>query len=125
MSQLWDLSRIVSREDVMLEGDTIPVSARLMALADVFDALVSRRVYKPPMSVDMAVTLISEGRGSQFDPDVVDAFVSARPVFAAIAARYPDSTDALAQKSDQVASGIHAPPLAASPAAPGGAPDNP
>lgn len=46
-----------------LDGDRIPVSARLMALADVFDALMSRRVYKPPMSLDEASAIIVEGRG--------------------------------------------------------------
>lgn len=73
-----------------LRGEEIPVSARLMALADVFDALTSRRVYKPPMSVEDATVIIIEGRGSHFDPDVVDAFASCAAEFAEIAARYGD-----------------------------------
>ncbi len=77
-----------------LAGGAIPVSARLMALADVFDALISRRVYKPPMTLDEATQIILEGRGKHFDPDVVDAFVACRDSFAEIAARFPDAEEA-------------------------------
>jgi HD-GYP domain-containing protein (c-di-GMP phosphodiesterase class II) len=58
-----------------LKGDEIPLSARITALADFFDALTSKRVYKAPFSVEQTKALIIEGRGSQFDPDVVDAFL--------------------------------------------------
>lgn len=73
-----------------LTGDAIPVSARLMALADVFDALMTRRVYKPPMTLDEATKIIVDGRGKHFDPAVVDAFIACRERFAEIAARYAD-----------------------------------
>ncbi|WP_295441005.1 two-component system response regulator [uncultured Thiodictyon sp.] len=73
-----------------LAGDAIPVSARLMALADVFDALMTRRVYKPPMGLAQTTQIIMEGRGTHFDPEVVDAFVACRDQFAEIAARYVD-----------------------------------
>lgn len=73
-----------------LAGDDIPVAARLMALADVFDALMSRRIYKPPMTLDEATRIIQNGRGTHFDPAVVDAFMDCRERFAEIAARYPD-----------------------------------
>lgn len=73
-----------------LAGEAIPVSARLMALADVFDALISRRVYKPPMTLEEATGIILAGRGQHFDPAVVDAFVATREQFAEIAARFPD-----------------------------------
>jgi putative two-component system response regulator len=73
-----------------LKGEEIPLSARLMALADVFDALISRRVYKLPMSVEVAATIICEGRGKHFDPDVVDAFMECLEDFRNIAARYAD-----------------------------------
>ena len=73
-----------------LVGEAIPVSARLMALADVFDALISRRVYKPPMTLDEATQIILDGRGKHFDPAVVDAFVACRDSFGEIAARFPD-----------------------------------
>ena len=73
-----------------LKGDAIPISARLMALADVYDALISRRVYKPGFSHDKAVSIIIEGSGSHFDPDVVDAFVKIQGEFQVIAAKYVD-----------------------------------
>jgi putative two-component system response regulator len=61
-----------------------------MALADVFDALMSRRVYKPPMTLDEATKVILDGRGTHFDPAVVDAFMACRERFAEVAARYAD-----------------------------------
>ncbi len=70
-----------------LAGDDIPVPARLMAVADVFDALISKRVYKDAMSIDQARAIIVEGRGTHFDPDVVTAFEAAFDAFAAIAAK--------------------------------------
>jgi response regulator RpfG family c-di-GMP phosphodiesterase len=73
-----------------LEGDDIPISARLMALADVYDALICKRVYKKAFSHAEAVTFIRDGRGTHFDPDVVDAFLSIEDEFAQIAERYSD-----------------------------------
>ncbi len=83
-----------------LAGDDIPVSARLMALADVYDALISRRVYKEGMPHEQAVGIIEAGRGSHFDPDIVDAFIEIQEDFRAIAARYADS-DADMEKKQQ------------------------
>jgi putative two-component system response regulator len=71
-------------------GEAIPVSARLMALADVFDALMSRRVYKAPMTLDETTRIILDGRGKHFDPDVVDAYLACRDKFAEIARRFAD-----------------------------------
>ncbi len=62
-----------------LKGEDIPLSARVMAVADVFDALVSRRSYKEPFTFEKAVSIVKEGAGSHFDPKVVDAFVKALP----------------------------------------------
>jgi HD-GYP domain-containing protein (c-di-GMP phosphodiesterase class II) len=76
-----------------LKGDAIPVSARLMALADVYDALRSKRPYKDPMSHANAVACIREASGTHFDPDVVRAFLEIQDVFADIAARYMDRTE--------------------------------
>jgi putative two-component system response regulator len=76
-----------------LVGDAIPVSARLMALADVFDALMSRRVYKPPMTLEKTTEIILEGRGKHFDPDVVDAYLACRDQFADIAVRFADPVE--------------------------------
>jgi response regulator RpfG family c-di-GMP phosphodiesterase len=61
-----------------------------MALADVYDALISARVYKPAMSHADARAIILQGRGQHFDPDVVDAFLRVESQFIAIAARFQD-----------------------------------
>lgn len=74
-----------------LAGDAIPISARLMAMADVFDALISVRVYKPAMLPDEARQIIFAGRGKHFDPDVTDAFLEGYDDFVAIAAQYSDA----------------------------------
>ena len=74
-----------------LSGDAIPVAARLMAVADVYDALISRRVYKEPMSHEQAMDIIVAGRGQHFDPDITDAIVAVQEECRAIARRY-DST---------------------------------
>jgi len=82
----WDGSGYPDR----LAGDAIPIAARLMALADVFDALICRRVYKPPLPLAAARAIIVEGSGRHFDPDVVAAFEDAFARFADIARRYGD-----------------------------------
>ena len=73
-----------------LKGNAIPISARLMALADVFDALISQRIYKKAFTHEEAVAYILQGRGSQFDPDVTDAFLSIQDEFRQIAEQYKD-----------------------------------
>jgi putative two-component system response regulator len=73
-----------------LSGNTIPISARLMAVADVYDALTTRRVYKDAIGHDQAVAIIIEGKGRHFDPDVVDAFAEIADEFKVIAERYLD-----------------------------------
>lgn len=73
-----------------LAGEAIPVSARLMAVADVFDALVSPRVYKRAMSFEQARETLLAGRGSQFDPDVLDAMLAHYDDFVAIAQGHRD-----------------------------------
>ena len=78
-----------------LAGDAIPVSARLMALADVYDALISRRVYKAPMPHEQAVSVIEEGRGTHFDPDVADTFLALHEEFQAIARELADGDQEL------------------------------
>jgi len=77
-----------------LAGEAIPVSARLMAVADVFDALISRRVYKPPMNLEQATGIMREGRGRHFDPDVIDAFIACREAFAEVSMRFADPAEA-------------------------------
>lgn len=73
-----------------LRGEAIPLAARLMALADVFDALVSKRHYKEAFSLASAVEIIQRGRGVHFDPDIVDAFLDQLDVFIQIAEHYRD-----------------------------------
>ena len=68
-----------------LEGEEIPLSARIMAVADVFDALVSKRSYKEGFSTDKAFSIIEEGIGSHFDPQVARAFLHARDKAKAVA----------------------------------------
>jgi putative two-component system response regulator len=85
-----------------LSGDDIPISARLMAVADVYDALISRRVYKDGMSHEAAVVIITEGRGKHFDPDMVDAFLELQADFIDIAKRYADSDHDMEQKRAKV-----------------------
>ena len=71
-----------------LSCDAIPMSARLMAVADVYDALISRRTYKPPFTHEAALALMSEGSGKHFDPVIVDALIAIEAQCRAIAARY-------------------------------------
>ena len=97
-----------------LAGDAIPISARLMALADVYDALISRRVYKEPMSHEQAVGILKAGRGSHFDPDIVDAFLLIQDQFRATALRFSDTDADMQRKADYLAStGQFVPPAGA------------
>ena len=74
-----------------LSGDAIPCSGRLMAVADVYDALISKRVYKPAFSHEKARDIIIEGKDKHFDPDIVDAFMAIEDEFRAIAQKYGDA----------------------------------
>ena len=71
-----------------LSGEKIPVSARLMALADVFDALISKRVYKEAYPFSEVRKIIASERGRQFDPDITDAFLAHCDEFEAIALHF-------------------------------------
>lgn len=83
-----------------LAGDDIPISARLMAVADVYDALISRRVYKDGMSHEKAVEIILQGKAQHFDPDMVDAFMELQEEFKRIAASYADNDEVMADKAN-------------------------
>ena len=89
-----------------LAGDDIPISARLMAVADVYDALISERVYKHALPHDQAVAIIFQGRGAHFDPDMADAFVEIQSEMQAIAERFSDSDGALQKKMEYMANAI-------------------
>ena len=85
-----------------LWGEQIPLSARLMAVADVYDALISRRIYKPALPHEQAVTMIREGRDQHFDPDIVDAFLECAEQFRTIAARFADDEQVWRHTLEQV-----------------------
>jgi adenylate cyclase len=76
-----------------LKGEAIPISGRLMALADVYDALISKRVYKAASTHAVAVDIIKKGRGNHFDPDMVDAFLEIHEQFRNIAREFADSQE--------------------------------
>jgi len=71
-------------------GERIPLSARLMAIADVYDALRCKRVYKDPMSHEATRSIILEGNGTHFDPEVIDAFLAQEDMFIKIASEFAD-----------------------------------
>ena len=81
-----------------LSGEDIPISARLMAVADVYDALISRRVYKEGMPHEQAVQIILDGKGTHFDPHIIEAFVVLHETFKEIASTFSDSNDDMAKK---------------------------
>ncbi len=89
-----------------LTGEAIPISARMMALADVYDALISPRIYKAGMSHEQAAQIIVMGRGLHFDPAVVDAFLETSRDFQLIAARYADSESDMQNKADYLAQAL-------------------
>ena len=74
-----------------LAGRDIPLAGRLMALADVYDALISTRVYKPAFPHTKAKEILLEGRGFHFDPDIIDAFLAVEGEFVQIAKEYSDA----------------------------------
>jgi putative two-component system response regulator len=86
-----------------LGGNNIPLSARLMAVADVYDALISERVYKKAFSHEEAVRIILDGRGSHFDPDLVDAFMELSEDFRQIALRFADGEHTLHAQRERLA----------------------
>ena len=76
-----------------LAGENIPLSARIMAVADVYDALISKRVYKPAFSHDKAVSIITEGKGSHFEPLLVECFLAVAERFNQVAIEFSDQED--------------------------------
>lgn len=73
-----------------ISEEAIPLSGRMMAVADVYDALISKRVYKPAMTHEEAVGIIREGAGTHFDPFIVEVFLSVNGRFGDIARTVPD-----------------------------------
>jgi putative two-component system response regulator len=87
-----------------LSGEDIPLASRIVALGDVYDALSSRRPYKEPFSHEKSKAIILEGRGSHFDPDVVDAFLAIEPTVVDIRERFQGKghLSPLAELSDRL-----------------------
>jgi putative two-component system response regulator len=78
-----------------LAGESIPLEGRIASVADVFDALLSRRVYKPAFPLEQAVQIMSDGRGAQFDGDIVDLLLTHIDQAVVIHEQYPDVVVAL------------------------------
>jgi putative two-component system response regulator len=74
-----------------LKGEKIPLSGRLMAIADVYDALISKRVYKPALTHDKSVKLIKQLKGIHFDPEITDTFLSISSEFKTISKKFTDT----------------------------------
>ncbi|MCR5279556.1 MAG: HD domain-containing protein [Lachnospiraceae bacterium] len=74
-----------------LHGQVIPLSARVMAVADVFDALTSPRIYKPPFPIEKALEIIGDGSGTAFDPKVVEVFMDSLPEVKLVLKKYQES----------------------------------
>lgn len=89
-----------------LAGIDIPVAARLIALADVYDALITSKVYKVGVPHDKAVQIIFSERGAHFDPDMVDAFIEIQDTFAEIATRFADTDADMQHKIEYMANAI-------------------
>jgi len=88
-----DLSQVRELGVEKLSGEDIPISARITALADVYDALCSKRVYKEAWPEEEVLKTIIQGRGTQFDPCVVDAFLEIQDVIRAIRAKFQESKE--------------------------------
>lgn len=74
-------------------GEDIPLAGRITAIADVYDALVSRRIYKDAFTHDVARSIILEGKGTQFDPDITDAYLQTEEQFISFSQRYKEAEE--------------------------------
>ena len=89
-----------------LAGTDIPVAARILAIGDVYDALITSKVYKDGVLHDKAVQIIFSERGAHFDPDMVDAFIEIQDTFDAIAKRFADTDADMQRKIEYMANAI-------------------
>lgn len=85
-----------------LKKEEIPLEGRICAIADVFDALTSKRVYKDAFSVEKAVDILKEGRASHFDPDLLDLFIDALDEVVEIKEKYQDTDEDLLQHEERI-----------------------
>ncbi len=88
--QRWDGKGYTGTDDAPLAGECIPMEARLTAIVDVFDALVSRRCYKEPMPLERALKILNEESGTAFDPEMVACFMEILDTMLAIQSKYQD-----------------------------------
>lgn len=89
-----------------LAGEAIPLCARILAVADGYDAMISHKVYKAGVTHAQAVAQIAAQRGAQFDPQVVDVFLACATEIEQVAQRYADSEDDLQRKMETLAESI-------------------
>lgn len=75
-----------------LKGEDIPLEGRITAVADVFDALSTKRCYKDAFPIDKCFAILEEGRQTQFDPHILDAFLKQRAEILEVQLRYADET---------------------------------
>ena len=85
-----------------MKGRKIPLAGRIVALADVFDALTSKRPYKDPFSVEKSNRIILQERGRHFDPEVVDAFFSVQDAILLIKKSFKDEQESLLLKINEM-----------------------
>jgi putative two-component system response regulator len=97
-----------------LKGDEIPLSGRIVAVADVYDALTSKRVYKDMLPHETARELILVASGEHFDPDVVEVFLACEAEFVAVARRYADNGPPASRRGVPLSAWGTLPPLPAS-----------
>jgi putative two-component system response regulator len=90
-----------------LAGTQIPLAGRIVAVADVFDALRSKRPYKPPLTVEQTVDIIRAGRGTHFDPQVVDALLNNLDTVLKLWDRAQSAPNIILQKSSHNLDSIH------------------
>jgi putative two-component system response regulator len=89
-----------------LKGRRIPLAGRIVALADVFDAMTSKRPYKEAFSIEKANGIIFEERGRHFDPDIVDTFFSVQDAIIRIREAYQDDMESLMLKMNHLSEAI-------------------
>ncbi len=104
--QKWDGTGYTGDPKVpILSGEAIPLAARITAVADVYDALVSKRCYKDARPVSEAIDILIKGKGSHFDPEIIDAFLDISELVTAIHQKYADNVEVCKSSEDNPGEG--------------------